>query len=211
MARLIVWDWNGTLIDDVEASVTALNRMLAARNLTTVTKDFYRAHFGFPVRDFYAELGVDLAHEDWDILCKDYHRFFAEGGFTIRPDARAALDAARARGFRQVILSALRQDILLKDSAPLADRFEKIFGVDNLDGASKLARGRELFAALAQEPFEGAPVFIGDTLHDAEVARALGGKCVLYSGGHQDAARLAEAGCPVASTLVDAVEYASQC
>ena len=85
--------------------------------------------------------------------------------------------------------------------------FDRIFGVDNLDGASKLDRGRELMASLG--PAADAPVFIGDTLHDAEVARELGGRCVLVSCGHQMPDRLAVAGCPVAVTLADAVRLAS--
>lgn len=42
---------------------------------------------------------------------------------------------------------------------------------------------------------------IGDTVHDAEVAAAMGVQCVLYSGGHQPPARLAAAGCPVIPRL----------
>ena len=60
----IIWDWNGTLIDDVSAAVNALNRMLSIRGVAPVTRDFYRAHFGFPVRPFYAVVGLDLEKED---------------------------------------------------------------------------------------------------------------------------------------------------
>ncbi len=74
----IIWDWNGTLLDDVDAAVGALNRMLAARGVPPTTRDYYRGHFGFPVRPFYAELGVDLEHEDWDRICVDFHRFMEE-------------------------------------------------------------------------------------------------------------------------------------
>ncbi len=66
MANYIIWDWNGTLLDDVGAAVNALNRMLAVRGVAPTTREYYRAHFGFPVRPFYEELGVNLAHEDWD-------------------------------------------------------------------------------------------------------------------------------------------------
>ena len=207
--KCILWDWNGTLLDDVAAAVGALNRMLVKRGARPITIEHYRRRFGFPVRPFYAELGVDLAKWDWDEICEDFHTFVLEEPQAVRPDARAALELAASLGFRQSILSALRQDKL---EAALAANgflgfFDRIFGVDNLDGASKLDRGRELMASLG--PAADAPVFIGDTLHDAEVARELGGRCVLVSCGHQMPDRLAVAGCPVAATLADAVRLAS--
>ena len=208
MEKRLIWDWNGTLLDDVAAAVGALNRMLVKRGARPITIEHYRRRFGFPVRPFYAELGVDLAKWDWDDICEDFHNFVLEEPQAVRPDARDALELAASLGFRQSILSALRQDKL---EAALAANgflgfFDCIFGVDNLDGASKLDRGRELVAAIGG----GAPIFIGDTLHDAEVARELGGRCILVSCGHQLPERLAAAGCPVTDTLADAVRLAAR-
>ena len=210
MEKRLIWDWNGTLLDDVAAAVGALNRMLVKRGARPISIEHYRRRFGFPVRPFYAELGVDLAKWDWDEICEDFHNFVLEEPQAVRPDARDALELAASFGFRQSVLSALRQDKL---EAALAANgflvfFDRIFGVDNLDGASKLERGRELMASLG--PAADVPVFIGDTLHDAEVARELGGHCVLVSCGHQMPDRLTAAGCPVVPTLADAVRFAAQ-
>ena len=211
MEKRLIWDWNGTLLDDVSAAVGALNRMLVKRGARPITVDHYRRRFGFPVRPFYEELGVDLAKWDWDEICEDFHNFVLEEPQAVRPDARAALELAASLGFRQSILSALRQDKL--ESALGANGFlgffDRIFGVDNLDGDSKLQRGRELMAALGQGG--PSPIFIGDTLHDVEVARELGGLCVLVSCGHQAPDRLAAAGCPVADSLAAAVRLAVRC
>ncbi len=205
----LVWDWNGTLLDDVAAAVEALNRMLARRGVRPITVERYRRRFGFPVRPFYAELGVDLDRWDWDEICEDFHRFVLEEPQSVRPDARAALERAAGLGFSQCVLSALRQDKLddALSASGLASFFDRIYGVGNLDGASKLQRGRELMESLG--PCAGPVVFIGDTLHDAEVARELGGRCVLVSCGHQERERLAAARCPVAGGLVEAVELAA--
>lgn len=210
MEKHLIWDWNGTLLDDVAAAVGALNRMLTKRGAKPITIDHYRRRFSFPVRPFYAELGVDLDRWDWNEICEDFHRFVAAEPQTVRGESRAALELAARRGFRQSILSALRQDLLERALAAnrLTAFFDQVFGVDNLDGASKLQRGHELMAALG--PAAGAPVFIGDTLHDAEVARALGARCILVSCGHQMPARLAEAGFPVVRSLMDAVRLASE-
>lgn len=203
----IIWDWNGTLLDDVGASLQALNAMLAARGLPSLTRAFYRAHFGFPVRPFYARIGMDPDAE-WDRICVEFHDLLHAAPQALRPDARAALEHARRRGARQAVLSALRQDLLLRDTAAagVQDFFDAVYGVDNLSGATKAARGRDLLAALRAGHVPPSALFlIGDTLHDAEVAAALGATPLLVDGGHQNAARLRASGCRVFPTLLDAV------
>ena len=209
----IIWDWNGTLIDDVSAAVNALNRMLALRGVAPVTQDFYRAHFGFPVRPFYATVGLDLAHEDWNRICTDFHRFIAEEpNQHLRPDARDALQYVLDQGGRQAILSALRQDLLLRDTARegVQTFFDALFGVDNLDGATKLSRGHDLMTHLKESGLvipDHPLFFIGDTLHDAEVGTALGATPILVEGGHQNRSRLCTVGHVVAPSLLAAVQY----
>jgi signal transduction histidine kinase len=145
MEKRLIWDWNGTLLDDVSAAVNALNRMLVSRDAAPITVEHYRRRFGFPVRPFYAELGVDLDKWDWDDICKDFHAFVAAEPQDVRGDAFAALSLARDLGFRQCVLSALRQDLLdgALERNGLRGFFDLVYGVDNLDGASKLERGRE--------------------------------------------------------------------
>ena len=205
MEKRLIWDWNGTLLDNVAAAVGALNRMLVKRGARPITIEHYRRRFGFPVRPFYSELGVDLEKWDWDGICDDFHNFILEEPQAVRAEARPALELAASLGFRQSMLSALRQDKLEAaiGSAGLRGFFDHVFGVDNLDGASKLQRGRELMAALGLDA--DMSVFIGDTLHDAEVAHELGARCVLVSCGHQMPDRLVAAGCPVVDSLVAAV------
>lgn len=209
----IIWDWNGTLIDDVAAAVNALNRMLALRGVAPVTRDFYRAHFGFPVRPFYAVVGLDLEKEDWDKICTDFHQFIAEEPDQhLRPDALASLRFVHEQGGRQSILSALRQDLLLRDTGREGVRafFDATFGVDNLDGATKLSRGHDLTAHLKATGLL-APgqslFFIGDTLHDAEVGTALGATPILVEGGHQNGDRLRASGHTVVPSLLAAVQH----
>ena len=203
----IIWDWNGTLLDDVTSAVSALNKMLALRGIPPTTLGFYRENFGFPVRPFYAKVGVDLEHEDWDRICVDFHRFVNDEPKILRADAKDALSLARGMGMRQTILSALREDMLLHDvkEAGVADMLDAIYGVDNLDGATKLSRGYDLLRLIESRLGEVNLFFVGDTLHDAEVAKGLGARCILVEGGHQSPQRLAAAGVPVTATLVDAV------
>ena len=216
MKPTLIWDWNGTLLDDSAAAVGALNHLLADRGLPAISRTFYRDHFGFPVRPFYATVGIDLAHDDWDGICRDFHRYIEAEPQALRAESLPALARAQAAGFRQAILSALREDLLrtATDAYGVAPYMAAVYGVDNLDGATKLARGRELITHLALPAPNGQPTpglfFIGDTLHDAEVAAALGAQCILVTGGHQSATRLAAAGVPCVASPSEAVACAAE-
>ena len=210
----IVWDWNGTLLDDTKASVDALNDQLVRRGLHPITLDFYREHFAFPVRPFYTRCGMDLVREDWNALAQDYHDAYHRHARDAQLAASAleALDLAQRLGCRQTIVSALRQDYLdaAVDRFGIRNYFEAIVGTDNLNGGSKLDQAKRLFnLPEPQHPGIRTPlVCIGDSLHDKEVADALGARCILYAGGSHAPARLARVA-PVASTLTEAIRAAT--
>ena len=204
----LLWDWNGTLLDDTWAAVAALNDMLARRGLGLIDVDFYRREFSFPVKPFYERMGFDIANEDWNAIAQEYHDAFRSRRAALAPDAVAALEIAKAAGVRQAIVSALRQDYLDEETARLGvrDYFFAVRGTDNLDGRSKLERARELVAE-ARAVGGGPIVFIGDSLHDKEVADAVGAGCVLFGGGSHAPERL-RAVSPTGDTLVSAVRLA---
>lgn len=196
--RTIVWDFNGTLLDDVRACLDALNAILRANRLPPLTAEDYRARFRFPVADFYRELGmVPATPFDWEALGESFHmRYLFSRHLRLQDGAREALLAFRAAGLRQGILSALEQGILEMQLRQfgLTPHLDFIRGSRNYDGASKedAARGLNL---------QGPVLLVGDTLHDAEVARSQGWDCILCSAGHQNADRLATSGFPVIPTL----------
>ncbi|MCL2105241.1 MAG: HAD family hydrolase [Kiritimatiellaeota bacterium] len=200
--RHLIWDWNGTLLDDTLASVNAINTMLARRGLACIDVPYYREVFGFPVIDFYRTINFPLAREDWDCVAREFHDLFLqEPSMRLQDGAREALERIRRRGLPQSILSASEQGILdrMLDGFGIRAYFTDVFGVDNLHGASKLELGRGLLRKLALPPEH--ILLIGDTLHDAEVARALGVHCVLVAQGHQSAPRLEQSGMPVVADL----------
>ena len=205
--RYIFWDWNGTLLDDTDMAIETLNIMISRRGGKRISKEFYRDNFAFPVRPFYERIGVVLKNEDWDALAREYHDTYSAMPKHLAADALDALEAVRKAGAGQSIISALRQDLLERDTsaAGVASFMDWIFGVDNLDGTSKTKRAEELARLVAEERggLEGC-VLIGDSLHDAETAAAMGVRCILYAGGSHSAKRLAAAG-PTADTLMEAV------
>ena len=206
----ILWDWNGTLLDDTQAALDTLNVMLRERGAKPIAMDFYRDHFAFPVKPFYESIGMVLAHEDWDALAQEYHDVYAEQPKALNAETMAALERVRAAGARQSIISALRQDLLDEVTAAfgVAPYMECIYGVDNLNGTSKVDRALELLTKIAP-PTGPQPdvVLIGDSLHDKEVADALGVRCVLCAQGSHAGWRLRRVA-PTGETLLEAVSLA---
>ena len=209
----IIWDWNGTLLDDTEAALATLNIMIAERGGTPIGMPFYLDNFAFPVRPFYDRIGI-IAHDEdeWNAIAREYHETYLRQPKALNRGAFVALDMAKAAGCRQSILSALRQDLLDAQTKEygIDGYFERICGSDNLDGASKLNRARELLAELSvpHSPFPVPRfVLIGDAVHDKEVADAIGIPCVLCAVGSHAAWRLS-AVAPTGETLVDALKLA---
>ncbi len=205
MIDYLVWDWNGTLLDDTAASLGAFNAELVRAHLKPITLDFYREHFAFPVKPFYTLCGIDVTR-DWDGLARAYHEAYAREKKSLNSEAKAALARVRALGIRQGILSVLRQDLLERDVARegIGDFFLFVCGTTTLDGESKVARAqalRERLGATAEV------VMIGDALHDAVVAEAMGAKCVLCAQGGHSAARL-RAVAPTGETLLESLDLA---
>jgi len=208
--KYILWDWNGTLLDDTQAALDTLNIMLARRGREPIAMDYYRDHFAFPCRPFYERIGMNVPDEQWDALAREYHEVYSAQPLRLNAETIAALEKVKASGARQSIISALRQDLLDGMTAlyGVAPYMECIYGTDNLDGASKLDRALELMTAIAPKTGENLDVvLIGDALHDKEVADALGIRCVLCAQGSHAGWRLREVA-PTGDTLLEAAVLA---
>lgn len=206
--RYILWDWNGTLLDDTQAALDTLNIMLRRRGAPEIGMEFYRDNFSFPVKPFYVSIGMKLENEDWDALAEEYHAVYAAQPKRLNPLAMEALSIVRCHGAGQSIISALRQDLLDAATAEyaVAPFMDYIYGVDNLDGCSKLDRARSLVGRL-REGGVGKIVLVGDSLHDFEVAEKVGVGCVLCADGSHAGWRLEKVAF-TGDTVVDAVKAA---
>lgn len=209
-ARHVVWDWNGTLLDDTQACIRAINHMLSRRKLQPLDTDRYRRTFGFPVRGYYAALGFDLEREDWDALAREFHDHYHAESRTVglRDGIERFLAELSERDIPMSILSASESTILTRmlREQGIDRHFGRVFGLSDLYAGSKVQRGRQLIEEIALPPAE--VLLVGDTIHDYEVARELGCRCVLLAGGHQATDRLMQCGCKVLtdpSALLDLV------
>jgi len=201
----IVWDWNGTLLDDSAICVSILNEMLIRRRMKTVTIEEYRRGFDFPVIDYYRKLGFDFVKESYDAIAREFIEAYDARRFTcsLQKHAREVVGAIAKTGLKQSILSAYQQPRLEEVVAYFDMRryFTVLVGLDNDYAHSKIDNGRRLPQRLGCTSSE--LLLIGDTTHDHEVASAMGTDCILIVSGHQDRQRLERCGVTVLGCLAE--------
>jgi len=119
----------------------------------------------------------------------------------LRKGARQVLAALGRNGIGQSLLSASSEVDLEEMVAHYGVRphFTAVAGVDNRLGEGKIERGHRHLADLNCRGDE--VLLVGDTLHDIEVAAALGVHCVLLPSGHQSRRRLELGECTVVDGL----------
>ncbi|MBR6781734.1 MAG: HAD hydrolase-like protein [Clostridia bacterium] len=205
----LIWDFNGTILQDIDLAIRCTNIMLAARNLPTFASlESYREVFDFPIDEYYRRLGFDFEKEDYDtVLAPEWVAMYMEGESScpLMDGVAEAVSFVRATDTSQIILSATEQDMLTAqlERLGICGEFDEIIGLDNIHARSKKARALEW----KERNPDARPLFVGDTLHDAAVAAAVGADCVLYCGGHQSRSRLASAGYPVISDIREIIQY----
>ena len=203
--KLLIWDWNGTILDDADLCLSIENELLAERGMPTITKTWYLEHFSFPVRAYYARMGYTFETESFESVSEIFMRRYREryAYCPIRSGIETVLETAAARGIRQTLLSATQQDDLFEQVQRLGviRYFSELIGQDDILGASKIERAKAYAARIGIDPKEA--LLIGDTDHDAEAANAIGCPCVLLAGGHQSKNVLQRCG---AQTVNDADE-----
>lgn len=188
----VIWDWNGTLLQDLDHAVTTVNQLLKKRNLPLLTESSYKEKFHFPIRSYYNLLGFDLDNESFEDLCEEFVDLFMRGVFEcpLVPGAREILQTVKKMGKVQSILSASDQESLdrMIHHFEIGPALDNVFGIADKFAASKVYRGIELIN-LSKIAAQNT-VLVGDTDHDLEVAQALGVHAILVSHGHQDAEKL---------------------
>ncbi|WUH90391.1 HAD hydrolase-like protein [Streptomyces sp. NBC_00433] len=203
----IVWDWNGTLKDDLAEMVLAMNVTLAALNSPPIDRAAYQNLHCVPIRDFYARiLKRPLADAEWALAEQTYLKHIRTRPVQLRAGAAFLLGTLFRLGYRQSLLSLSPHDVLAAEAATagVTGFFERIDGRRGSD----TGKTRALADHLARLPRPVAPqrvVVIGDTLDDASAAHAAGAHAVLFTGGLQHPDLLTGSGLPVAGTLPAAV------
>jgi phosphoglycolate phosphatase len=190
----IIWDWNGTLLNDAWLCVEVMNKMLSARDLPLINLDIYRDIFDFPVRDYYVKLGYNFDIESFEKVGMEFMIRYNErqSECSLHENVIKVLEDISNRGLSQSILSAREQNELRIETKELgiARFMGKIYGLDDHYAHGKTDVGIKLLADLMVP--RDQVIFIGDTSHDSDVADELGIDCILIPDGHQSVERLAK-------------------
>ena len=194
----ILWDWNGTLLNDVDCAVASVNDILVQNGLPATDFDTYVQTMEYPLEVYYRKLMGDY---DYRAVMEQFQQGYAAHFESAQLSAgvQETLETLRAAGARQFIVSAFEQTRLLQyvRRFSIAQYFEQISGANDILVGSKSDRARQI---LENIPAHNA-VFIGDTVSDYQTAQEIGCDCILYSGGHQHRKSLLNLGCPVAENM----------
>ena len=186
-----MWDFNGTIFDDVDIGIESINLLLGRRGLPLIeSKEKYKDWFMFPIKEGYKKLGFDFDKESYDDVAEEWVKEYLsrEKKAGIVEGVRSVLEYFKKIGIKQIILSASEMGMLTRqlDELGLSEYFEEIVGLDNIHAAGK----KEIAVAWRKKHPDEKLLFIGDTDHDHLVAVAMSADCILVSAGHQSYERL---------------------
>ncbi|RRO14864.1 HAD family hydrolase [Saccharopolyspora rhizosphaerae] len=207
--RHIVWDWNGTLLDDNHAVVSAVNTVCTSFDREHIDIDEWRAIYSRPLRTCYERLlRCEITEDDWARVDKLYHVAYRDLLDTcgMTEGVPHVLQDWAATGRSQSLLSMWFHDELVElvTARGLHELFDRMDGLRSaVGGGSKEEHLRAHLAAQELDPAE--VVLIGDVLDDAHAAERAGARCVLVTTGVMDRAKLEGSGYPVVDSLPEAM------
>lgn len=198
----IIWDWNGTLFNDVELCANVMNLLLTQESLPNISIKKYKEIFTFPVIEYYKIAGHTFERNSFEVLGKQFMDEYETRKYTcdLFIGAREILNELLSRKIIQHLLSAYEQKSLnniLKHFA-IDNYFTNVVGLDNIYAGGKSHLAKKLAMKIRSNGSAGNILLIGDTIHDFEVAEEINSDCILISHGHQDEERLLKLGIPVA-------------
>ena len=202
----VVWDYNGTLVDDTQLCLDIMNDQMREMGMERISLADYREKFTLPVRDYYVNLGFDFREKSYEEAAQYFIREYAARRLTckLHNGVKELLSRVVGEGGQNFVLSAYRHDALAEmlDHYDIRKYFSGIQGISNDYAASKIDEGRKLISELNLDKSQS--VMLGDTMHDYEVAADLGIDSILIAAGHISFSRLKACGVPVLKTLVEA-------
>lgn len=192
--KYLVYDFNGTILDDVDVCVKAENKTIEHFHLDRppLSREEYLKLFTFPVKHYYELVGFDWNVNPYEEVGQYWFNWYRElrNEYRVFDGVEEILEENHRKGLKNILLSASSLVELKKqlDELGIAQYFDEVLGIDNIYAGSKIDIALKWIAD--KDPKEC--LMIGDTLHDLETARAMGIDCVLVANGHQDRETLEE-------------------
>ena len=181
----ILWDWNGTLINDVDLSNTIANKQILGHGLKPLSKEELQKAFCFPIKNYYEKLGFNLEGDIFKNLSKNFIDSYEKemASLSLFEGTETLLNLLSDRN--QFIISAA-EEVHLKEivsSHGISHHFTELYGLRGVHGHSKVQRCKDLVKDFSLDP--KTTLLVGDTEHDAEVAKNSGINSLIIADGFQ--------------------------
>lgn len=181
----IIWDFNGTLLNDVKTGIDSVNVMLEKRGLKTIDSlEYYHSVFSFPIIDYYRRLGFDIDGEGYDPLANEWVELYLENvkKAPLYHGVKELLLRIKKSNIKQILLSATEINMLKGQirSLGIDEYFDEVIGLSDIYAYSKTAAAIDW---IKNNKVEKA-LMIGDTPHDLDTAKAMGVDFAAVLGGH---------------------------
>ena len=202
--KYIIWDWNGTILDDLQLNFEVENTLLSRRGRKLIKDiDEYHEKFQFPIIKFYESLDFDLENEKFEDIAKEYVFEFDERFYELEifDDAESVIREFKYKGIEQIVLSQTEQRWLEKQVSfhGLDYLFTELLGARDIYVKGKVAIA---LAWITRNDIDANDVLmVGDTVHDFEVAQNIGCDCMLIARGHNSKERLLSTGAVVLDSI----------
>ena len=209
MVKTIIFDFNGTLLDDVEINCEIFNLLARDYHANNITMEEYREVFDFPVIDAYRKWGFDVDNGKFEDIATSFHNYYNSMVYDrceIFENARALLKELKGK-YDLVCLSASKEETLIAQLKhyQIYDYFDEVLGMSD-----KYAHGKDTLAKKWMEEsgkIKEETLYIGDTCHDQLVAKTLGVKMLSITWGHNSKNKLSTKDAIIIEDIMDVKKY----
>ena len=200
----VIWDFNGTVLDDLDICIESVNTLLRARGIKELeSREEYRSVFGFPIIKYYEKIGFDFSKESFSTVAVEWVDRYMSRVTSAKTNVGVVemLEKVMESGAKNILISATELNMLKKQLSMLgiSHLFDEVYGLDNIHAQNKIELAKEW--RLANQSAKA--IFVGDTDHDFESAAAINTDCVLFVGGHQARETLSSFGCPLIESIAE--------
>lgn len=207
MITHIIWDYNGTILDDVNTSVLAVNEMLKKRGLPPTTKEIYQQTLCLPLDIYYTNIGI--VNPDISTLSIEFNDLCKKFSHTskIFDSFYSVIKKVRQINIKNILMSSLYEKYLFDDIKKynIEIYFDDIIGMKDTKVGDKTSNAKQYIKQnnLSSENL----LFIGDLTSDSDMAKCLGANCILIPNGHNSKNRCLSQGFPVVDDLNEIIDY----
>lgn len=207
--KTVIFDFNGTILDDLDLCFNVLNKMLNMYNHPSISKEEYLDIFTFPVIEYYRKAGFNFDKEPFSELAPIFMDLYQPNSMkcSLHDGVVDLINKWRNEGKKIVLLSASKRNLMIDqlENFNIKHLFDEILGTGTINAIGKTEIAIEYLNSNNID--KSTTIMIGDTLHDDEIANVLGVSSFLVAKGHQSKERLLKSNAIVLDDIKDILNY----